>query len=84
MVFTSVAFTVFFLPAVILVYNVVPQRLIHVRNAVLLAFSLVFYAWGGVGYLSILLASVAINYLAGLAIGAAKTGKRLLPGGYSA
>ena len=81
MVFTSVAFTVFFLPAVILVYNVVPQRLIHVRNAVLLAFSLVFYAWGGVGYLSLLLVSVAINYLAGLAIGAAKTGKRILPRG---
>ena len=66
MVFSSVSFLLFFLPCLLLVYFIVPQRLRELRNFVLLAFSLVFYAFGGVRYLALLLASVLINYLCGL------------------
>ena len=40
-----------------------------VKNAVLVAFSLVFYAWGEPMYVFLMLASVFVNYLAGLAVG---------------
>lgn len=38
------------------------------RNAVLVAFSLVFYAWGEPVYVFLMIASSVINYIAGLAI----------------
>lgn len=44
MVFSSLLFLFRFLPAVLLVYYIVPHSL---RNFVLLLFSLIFYAWGG-------------------------------------
>ena len=43
MLFSSLTFLYFFLPAVLLCYFVVPERC---KNAVLLIFSLLFYAWG--------------------------------------
>ena len=43
MVFSSVAFIFFFLPAVLGVYYVSPRRL---RNFILVLASLVFYVWG--------------------------------------
>lgn len=39
-----------------------------VRNAVLVAFSLVFYAWGEPVYVFLMIASSVINYMAGMAI----------------
>ena len=66
MVFSSTVFTVFFLPVLIAVYFCIPKRYLAARNAVLLVFSILFYRFGGVKYLWILLASTAINYLAGL------------------
>ena len=69
MVFTSVTFIVFFLPAFLAVYYLVPERHLRVRNAVLLLFSIVFYGWGGLGYLGLLLLSVLINTLSGFFIG---------------
>ena len=38
------------------------------RNAVLVAFSLIFYAWGEPVYVFLMLLSVLANYWAGLAI----------------
>lgn len=46
MVFSSLIFLFFFLPAVLLCYYAVPQRFLAVRNGVLLAFSLFFYFYG--------------------------------------
>ena len=43
MVFSSLIFLFFFLPAVLFCYYIVPQNFIRVRNAVLLLFSLFFY-----------------------------------------
>jgi len=66
MVFSSILFLFFFLPALFLVYFCVPKRFRAARNLVLLAFSLLFYACGGTDYLPVLLASIAANYLCGL------------------
>ena len=65
MVFSSVQFLFVFLPAVLLFYYAVPKAL---RNYILLGFSLLFYAWGGVRYTLLILASILANYLAGLAM----------------
>lgn len=66
MVFSSILFLFFFLPALFVLYFCVPKRFRAVRNMVLLAFSLLFYACSGTDYLPILLASIAVNYLCGL------------------
>ena len=46
MVFSSLIFLFFFLPAALFCYYIVPQKFIRVRNAVLLLFSLFFYFYG--------------------------------------
>jgi len=68
MVFSSILFLFFFLPALFLVYFCVPKRFRAARNLVLLAFSLLFYACGGTDYLPVLLVSIAVNYLCGLLV----------------
>ena len=62
MVFSSLTFLAFFLPLVILAHTLVKGRL---RNAVLLVFSLVFYAWGEPRFILVMLLTVSVNYLAG-------------------
>lgn len=66
MVFNSVSFLIFFMPGVLLTYFVVPQKFRALRNGVLLLFSLAFYAFGGVKYLTLLMLSILTNYLCGL------------------
>lgn len=66
MVFSSILFLLFFLPALCLCYFCLPVRFRAARNVVLLAFSLFFYACGGTDYLPILLSSIVVNYLCGL------------------
>ena len=65
MLFSSVPFLYYFLPATLLLYLVAPRRL---KNAVLLLMSLVFYAWGEPRYIAVMLASVALGYVFGLLI----------------
>ncbi len=65
MLFSSVTFLFYFLPAVILLYFLVPNKL---KNAVLLAFSLFFYAWGGVTYALLMVIAIIMGYIAGLLI----------------
>ncbi len=79
MLFSSTVFILYFLPLLLLTYFVIPQRLVSVRNFVLFLFSLVFYAWGGLGYLALFVASMVINYLGGLLTGlcTSKKHKRL-------
>ena len=57
MLFTSPLFLFCFLPAVLAVYFAVPRRLRGIRNAWLLAASLVFYGAGEPGFVAILAAS---------------------------
>lgn len=70
MVFSSISFLIFFLPILFIVYFSVPVRFRKIRNVVLLVASLVFYGWGGVRYLLLLVCSMAINYFGGLAVSA--------------
>ncbi len=65
MLFSSVTFLFYFLPAVILLYFLVPWKF---KNAVLLAFSLLFYAWGGVTYACLMVLAIIMGYIAGLLI----------------
>ena len=68
MVFSSILFLLFFLPALFAAYFCVPKRFRAARNAVLLSFSLFFYACGGTEYLPVLISSIAVNYLCGLLV----------------
>src|SRR5688500_10077842 len=65
MVFSSVTFLFFFLPAVLVAYHLCPRRL---RNTVLLLASLVFYTWGAGWVVLVLLASIAVNGVLGLGV----------------
>lgn len=67
MVFSSLLFLYLFLPLTVLCYFAC--RRIHTKNWVLLAFSLLFYAWGEPTYVLVLLLSAALNYGAGLLLG---------------
>ena len=66
MLFSSIPFLYYFLPAVLIVYFLVPKAL---KNTVLLVFSLVFYAWGEPKYVVLMIASILLFYGCGLAIG---------------
>ncbi len=59
MVFSSNIFLLYFLPAFLLVYFIVPCRF---RNIVLLLFSVLFYAYGAPDFILILLASTVANF----------------------
>lgn len=65
MLFSSLTFLLFFLPAVLLL--MLPPNL-RWRNAMLLLSSLVFYAWGGVSMALILVFSILLNHLFALQI----------------
>jgi alginate O-acetyltransferase complex protein AlgI len=65
MVFSSTIFLFLFLPLVLLVYLLVGRRF---RNLLLLAASLLFYAWGENIFVLLMLISIALNYTFGLMI----------------
>ena len=65
MLFSSIPFLFYFLPVVLLLYFLVPWKL---KNAVLLVFSLVFYAWGEPKYVFLMIATICLFYGCGLAI----------------
>lgn len=66
MVFSSLLFLFFYLPAVLAVYYLVPSKW---RNLWLFLVNLVFYGWGEPVYLLLMLLSIAVNYAAGLLVG---------------
>ena len=69
MLFSSIPFLYYFLPAVLLVYFLVPWKL---KNGVLLLASLVFYGWGEPRYLLLMVVTIGVFYGCGLAIGKAE------------
>jgi alginate O-acetyltransferase complex protein AlgI len=81
MVFSDLFFLFGFLPLFALCYLVMAgidrrrnrsgaqREPFRLRNAALVVFSLVFYAWGEPVYVLLMLASVVVNYFVGLAIG---------------
>ena len=76
MIFSSIPFLYYFLPAVLAVYFLTPRR---GKNAVLLLASLLFYGWGEPKLLWLMVFTIVVFYLCGLAIGRAETrrGKKL-------
>ena len=69
MSFSTLVFPFVFLPICLLLYFVVPRK---VKNVVLLICSLLFFAWGSVEYLVLLLLSILFNYLTGRELGLLK------------
>ena len=69
MLFSSLPFLFYFLPAVLLVYFLVPR---WAKNGVLLLSSLIFYGWGEPKYVFLMMATITLFYGCGLAIETAK------------
>lgn len=66
MVFSSLSFLFLFFPLTFLLYLVIPSW--KWRNTLLIAASLIFYAWGEPVYVLLLLFSVLVNWLLALVI----------------
>ncbi len=69
MVFSSSVFFLAFLPITILVYFLIPERFLKIRNLWLLLASLLFYGWGEPKYIAVMAFSIVFNYVMGLIIG---------------
>ena len=76
MLFSSIPFLYYFLPAVMILYFLVPWKL---KNSVLLLSSLLFYGWGEPKYIFLMIASILAFYICGLLIekARAKTWKKV-------
>ena len=62
MLFSSITFLFIFLPLTLLLYYLVPFRM---KNYVMLAASLIFYAWGEPVYIILMILSIILNYFCG-------------------
>ena len=67
MLFSSIVFLFYFLPAVLLLYYLF-RRWTPVKNGILLIASLFFYAWGEPWFVLIMLASIVMNYILALLV----------------
>lgn len=65
MLFSSIPFIYWFLPCVLILYFLAPQR---VKNTVLLFSSLVFYGWGEPIYLILMVVSIIVGYVSGILV----------------
>lgn len=74
MVFSSLLFLFRYLPAVLLVYFLCPNRL---KNLFLFIVSLIFYAWGEPVYVVLMLFSTLVDYVHGLLVAKFKAEGRM-------
>ena len=65
MLFSSMEFLLIFLPVVLGINFLLPEK---IRNYWLLAGSLFFYAWGEPTFVLVMIASIVLNYGAALGI----------------
>lgn len=65
MLFSSITFLYYFLPAVLVIYYLTPAK---VKNLILFLASFIFYLWGEPKYSVLLLFSVAVGYMGGRCI----------------
>ena len=65
MLFSSITFLYYFLPAVLVIYYLAPAK---VKNLILFLASFVFYLWGEPKYSVLLLFSVTAGYMGGRCI----------------
>ena len=66
MVFSSLTFLCIFLPIVLLLHTIIPNR--TVQNSILLLASLLFYAWGEPIWIAAMLFATGVNYVCALLI----------------
>lgn len=59
MVFSSITFLVYFLPVFLLAYHLTPNKL---KNACILIFSIIFYAWGGPKFIFVILGTTFLDF----------------------
>jgi len=79
MLFSSIIFIYYFLPILLLIYFIVPNKY---RNLVLLIFSLLFYFLGEPKYIIVLILSCIINYILSKKIYSGERSKLYLIIGY--
>ena len=72
MLFSGLPFLYYFLPAVLLLYFIVPKKL---KNSALLLSSLVFYGWGEPKYIALIFFSIIYGWVSGLLTEKAKVKK---------
>ena len=65
MVFSSIVFLYIFFPIMLLIYFAVPKKL---KNAVMILASLVFFAWGEIRYIFIMLILAVMDFFCGKGI----------------
>lgn len=68
MVFSSLTFLFYFLPAILFIYYILPKKFRYGRNFVLLIGSLFFYFVGEPKAIVVMLLSIFINYIGGIAV----------------
>ncbi len=74
MVFSSIIFIYFFLPIVLLIYYISPKK---IKNIILLASGLFFYAWGEPVYVFLMLFTTLVDYTAGRLIDRFDSSKKI-------
>ena len=62
MVFSSVPFLLYFLPFLIIIYYLAPKKY---KNLVMLLASMIFFAWGEIRYLVVMMFLTAVDYICG-------------------
>lgn len=77
MVFSSLFFLFAYLPAVLLLYYILPARW---RNPALLIFNLIFYGWGEPVYVLLMLFSILVDFSLGIGIEKYRKKKHLAKG----
>lgn len=70
MVFSSITFLVYFLPLFLLAYHLTPNKF---KNACILIFSVIFYAWGGPKFIFVILGTTFLDFYLVNAMHNAKT-----------
>jgi alginate O-acetyltransferase complex protein AlgI len=63
MAFTSHIFVFYFLPSLLVLYYLVPQKFVLVRNVLLILLSYVFYAWPNPWFAVLLFCVSVVNYV---------------------
>ena len=65
MLFTSISFLYYFLPALIIIYFITPKKY---KNIILLIASLLFYLYGEPKYVFLMIAEIIIAYIGAILI----------------
>ena len=74
MVFSSIIFLYFFLPCMLIIYYISPNK---IKNIVLLISGLFFYAWGEPVYVFLMLLTTLVDYTAGRIIDRFDSSKKI-------